>query len=150
MKTSTIATTFRQVTVLTIGLTCTLLLLNSCDKSNYEYLDQPIDNYSATAMTVPQKTPMNFTLDVSNCFSGGTNVSVRIENPTAYSFRWEVDGSASGSAQSTTPCVCGETAKVTVTRISDGSIMSKSVKLPSCGEAKNKVALLKKSEHPVL
>ena len=150
MKTLNFATTFRQVTALTIGLTSTLLLLNSCDKSNYEYMDQPIDNYTASAMTVPQKTPMNFTLDVSTCFAGGTNVSVRIENPSAYSFRWEVDGSASGSAQSTTPCVCGNSAKVTVKRISDGSIMSKSVKLPACGDTKNKEALIKKSEHPVL
>jgi hypothetical protein len=136
MKTSNIATTLRQVTFLTIGLISTLLFLNSCDKSNFEYMDQPIDNNSASSLAVTQKTPMNFTLDISTCFAGGTNVRVSIENPTAYSFRWEVDGSPSGSAQSTTPCVCGKTAKVTVTRISDGSIMSKSVKLPSCGDVK--------------
>lgn len=83
--------------------------------------------------TQVQSGKFNFDILVSNCYIGGTTLTVNIENPERYRFYWEIDGAEGGRGIMTASCICGEIATVRVIRNSDGAMEVRSVRLPeSC------------------
>ena len=58
-----------------------------------------------------------------------------IDNPNdeAYGYNWSHDDMALGH-DSKTPCICGGTIQVKVTRLADGLTHTASVALPDCKE----------------
>ena len=143
MKTPKIASAVRKITGLAIVLFVATLCFSSCEKSTLEYIATPIDSTTSSLQNRPTQIPMNFTLVLNNCFAGGAGVSVNIDSPQNYTFLWEVNGNPGGHYISTSGCDCGGTAKVTVTRLTDGQSLSKSVNLPACNAASNQEAMLK-------
>lgn len=117
---------------------CIVLFFSSCEKSNLEYIDAPI----ATIDNKPNFGPIQFSLVFNHCFAGGTNVTVNIDNPHKYNFHWELNGKYGGQGISTSSCSCGGMAKVTVTRLSDGKSLSKSVNLSDCSKNEPREALI--------
>lgn len=98
----------------------------------------------ATAQTTrsssvrPQPTKFHFDILVSNCYYGGTTLTVNIANPELYRFYWEIDGGEGGRGITTASCICGEIATVRVIRNRDGMQEVRSVNLPnSCAPGNN-------------
>ena len=135
MKTPKIASAVRKITGFATVLIVATLFFSSCEKSNLEYIATPVEKTTSNLQNSPAQVPMNFTLVLNHCFAGGAGVSVNIDNPQNYAFLWEVNGNPGGHSISTSGCDCGGTAKVTVTRLSDGQSMSKSVNLLACNAA---------------
>ena len=113
------------------GFIFMVLFFSSCEKSNLEYIDAPI----ASIDKVSTAEPIQFSLVLTHCFAGGANVTVDLDNPEKYTFRWEVNGEYKGQNISTDACGCGGIAKVTITRLSDKKSISESVGLPACKTA---------------
>ena len=137
----------KKANVLSMTLICvflsTAVVLSSCEKSDFDYIDeQSIGKTSLSAIepdsiaknTLLNQIPLGFSLTINNCFAGGISVSVNIENPKEYTFLWEVDGNHGGHDVSTLPCLCGTTAKVYITHLETGAMLSKSIALPSCAD----------------
>ena len=103
----------------------------SCEKADFT----PAKSIRTVAR-LKQSPTFSFTLMTSHCIAGGVGVTVDIENPSEYTFLWEVNGNHGGHDISTLPCLCGGTATVHVTRLADGVSMSKSIVLPVCKDDK--------------
>ncbi len=91
----------------------------------------------ATAQTVigsrsyPELPRFQFDILVSNCYNGGSTLTVHIAKPELYWFYWEIDGAEGGRGITTATCVCGEVATVRVIRKRDGAQVVRRVSLPN-------------------
>jgi hypothetical protein len=75
----------------------------------------------------------DFELVKSECFASGTTLEARTQlDALSYSYLWEIDASPAGHSRQI-DCVCGHVAKIRVTRLSDGAMLTKSAKLTPCG-----------------
>jgi len=108
----------------------TLFLFCSCEKEPILTPTTPpiVEKDVATDRAVP----FEFTIQKTPCLLEKVNVSVDIENPNSYGFLWQVDGNKEGHLQKLDGCQCGNAATVTVTRLSDGARIKRSIGLPSC------------------
>jgi hypothetical protein len=80
-----------------------------------------------------QDSTFVFDIQESYCTQYGIHLSVLIDRPENYSFKWAIDGSHGGHNSYTPGCVCGSTATVFITRLSDGMSIRHTVDLPNCG-----------------
>lgn len=125
-----------------IVLTLALFPMFSCEKASFvpalaPELVEP--NNLAEAEHMPreknqlQETPFTFEVQNNYCTQDGVNLRVQIDHPERYSFKWAIDGNHAGHNSYTPGCVCGNTATVFITRLSDGLSLRKTIDLPQCG-----------------
>ena len=80
-----------------------------------------------------QETPFSLEVYKNYCTQDGVHLSIQIDRPEDYSFKWAIDGNHAGHNSYTPACVCGNTATVFITRLSDGLSLRKTIDLPQCG-----------------
>ncbi len=118
-------------------LTISIFIFCSCEKEAIEITHNPVDLLEAKNTTTNaerSQTIFEFSVLKHSCFQDKIALSVNIENPSAYGFLWEVNGGHGGHQQKMVGCYCGESATVSVMRLSDGITASSTVNLPSCPE----------------
>lgn len=108
----------------------------SCEKTELDFIDAPTPQSEPTIAHNPNintNRAFAFSLALRSCFEGGANASVSIKDAHLYTFQWETNGKYIGSSSSSiSPCLCGRSARVVVTRIADGAKVSRSFGLPYC------------------
>lgn len=72
-----------------------------------------------------------YELHSESCEEGGSKFWIDLQNRSAYSLLWEMDGGAQGHYQETN-CLCGDSITVHVTRLEDGMRVSQSSAIPTC------------------
>lgn len=75
--------------------------------------------------------PLQFSLLSSPCVVGGTAFRVEVSDKEKYAYLWQLDGEALGHYK-TTPCVCGDSISIQVTRLSNSLRLKKSSSLLEC------------------
>jgi hypothetical protein len=91
-----------------------------------------VEGVSLAEEKISPATVFSYDLMLSYCFGGGATVRVDLANPEEYVFLWEVDGGHGGHDSSSIACICGTSATVHVTRLSDGVKISRTAALPAC------------------
>lgn len=76
--------------------------------------------------------PFDFDILKQYCTLNGASLQVMIDQPEQYAFSWAIDGNHGGHETYAPDCSCGTQATVFITRLSDGSALRQSVKLPPC------------------
>ena len=119
-----------------------LSLITSCEKASFTPAQTPattVYNNVAEAEHAPkdkayvQKAAFNFDIEKNYCTLEGVSLSVNIDRPEAYAFKWAIDGNHGGHNSYSPACVCGNSATVFITRLSDGMSLRQTIELPSCG-----------------
>ncbi len=103
-----------------LSLCICFCLFLSCDKA-------PL--LSPAELDNEQPTTFEVSIDVAQCFNGGSQLFVSMPNPELYGYLWEVNGKAGGHHNQTSGCQCVENATVRVTRLADGLRVNKSIEL---------------------
>ncbi len=159
MKTYSI---FSNPTILSLVLLIALCLGTACEKESFAPAKQltapkpePVIQESfdpAKELTAPAPTtlkgekaeasetagegfeiaPFDFDILKQYCTLNGASLEVMIDQPESYTFSWAIDGNPSGHQTYAPACSCGTKATVFVTRLSDGTSLRQSVKLPPC------------------
>ena len=119
-----------------------LALTTSCEKESFapapisnlvEYADLAEAEHMPKEKTYTEEAAFTFEVQKTYCTQDGVHLSVIIDNPEAYSFKWAIDSNHGGHNSYTAGCVCGSTATVFITRLSDGMSLREAVELPDCG-----------------
>ena len=95
-------------------------LFQSCDKAPLLSLAELENELPAT---------FEVSIDVAQCFNGGSLLAVTMPNPELYGYLWEVNGEHGGHHNETFGCECVENATIRVTRLADGLRVDKSIEL---------------------
>jgi hypothetical protein len=123
-------------------LALTLFPMISCEKESFipALTPEPVEPRNlAEAEHMPrekahmQDSAFVFDIQENYCTQDGVHLSVLIDRPENYSFKWAIDGNHAGHNSYTPGCVCGNTATVFITRLSDGLSLRKTIDLPQCG-----------------
>jgi hypothetical protein len=124
-----------------IVLILALFPMFSCEKASFvpalaPELVEPNNLAEAEHMprekTYMQDSAFVFDIQESYCTQDGVHLNVLIDRLENYSFMWAIDGSHAGHNSYTPGCVCGNTATVFITRLSDGLSLRKTIDLPQC------------------
>jgi hypothetical protein len=119
-----------------------LSLMTSCEKESFTPAPTPpltVHSNVAEAehalkdKTHVQEAAFDFDIEKSYCTLDGVSLNVNIERPEAYAFKWAIDGNHGGHNRFSPTCVCGNSATVFITRLSDGMSLRKTIDLPGCG-----------------
>lgn len=125
-----------------IILALTFFTMISCEKASFvpaleSELVEPQNLAEAEHMPREkahmQDSAFVFEIQESYCTQDGVHLSVLIDRPENYRFKWAIDGNHGGHNSYTPGCVCGNTATVFITRLSDGMSLRQAIDLPACG-----------------
>ncbi len=117
-------------------------LMTSCEKESFapaptsnlvEYSDLAEAEYAPKDKAYIQAPAFTFEIQKNYCTLEGVNLNVIIDRPENYTFKWAIDGNHGGHNSYTPGCVCGNTATVFITRLSDGMSLRQAIDLPACG-----------------
>jgi|AntRauTorckE5430_2_1112549.scaffolds.fasta_scaffold27629_2 hypothetical protein len=119
-----------------------LSLMTSCEKESFTPAPTPATTVYANVAEAEhalkdkayvQEAAFNFEIEKNYCTLEGVSLSVNIDRPEAYAFKWSIDGNHGGHNSYSPACVCGNSATVFITRLSDGMSLRQAIELPSCG-----------------
>lgn len=117
-------------------------LVTSCEKESFspapaaalvEYPDVAEAEHAPKDKAYSQEPAFSFEIQKNYCTQDGVYLSVIIDRPEMYSFKWAIDGNHGGHNSYTPGCVCGSSATVFITRLSDGMSLRQAIELPDCG-----------------
>ena len=118
-----------------------LALTTSCEKESFapaptsnlvEYADLAEAEHMPKEKTHTEEAAFTFEVHKSYCTQDGVHLSIFIDRSENYRFKWVIDGKQGGYNSYVPGCVCGKTATVFITRLSDGASLRRDIDLPNC------------------
>lgn len=119
-----------------------LCLMTSCEKESFTPATSPSTSgvwqvaeaeHAPKEKTGAQEPVFAFEIQKTYCTLEGVSLKVIIDRPEAYAFKWAIDGNHGGHHSYSPSCICGESATVFITRLSDGMSLRQAIELPACG-----------------
>ncbi|MBI1227542.1 MAG: hypothetical protein GC192_20080 [Bacteroidetes bacterium] len=104
-----------------------------CNELSAQNHKTPTNTTFAKKAMIKIAPDFDFQIIANTCFAEGVSLNIKIDKPQDYAYIWEVNGSHGGH-QMNQDCICGDYAKVRVMRLKDGKQVTRTIKLPSCGD----------------